>query len=128
MISANRDLTNLENILFQIFISGVGLTGSYILGKWATEDVEREAIRPHARSAFRRLVSLYQSLSRIAHMVASSESDEENAKMLALREIIIREIRTADDALEDWADIVPEEVKRYREEIRQIELRGNGDD
>ena len=128
MISANRDLTNLENILFQIFISGVGLTGSYILGKRATEGVARESIRPHARSAFRRLVSLYQSLSEIAYLVASSESDEENAKMLALREIIVREIRTADDALEDWADIVPEEVKRYREEIRQMELRGNGDD
>lgn len=48
--------------------------------------------------------------------------------MLALREIIVREIRTADDALEDWADIVPEEVMKYREEIRQMQMRGNEND
>ncbi len=61
-------------------------------------------------------------------MVASSEPEKEDAKMLALREIIIREIRTPDDALEDWADIVPEEVMKYREEIRQMQLRGDRND
>ncbi len=114
-VAATRSLTYLEGVILQLFTLLAGLGGSFIFGRQSAREAAREFIKPHARSAFRRLLSLYQSLSRVADVIESSrnsESPEENQVTLAkLEAIVVEQISSADDAIEDWRDIVPEDVQ-----------------
>ena len=122
--ATKRTLTGLESILWQIFVFAGGLVGSFIFGRQSAREAAREIIKPHARSAFRRLLSLYQSLSRAATTIESaqiSDSHENDQVALArLEEIITEQLSKADDALEDWRDIVPEDVEEL-EQKRQFD-------
>lgn len=114
-----RTLTGLESVLLQLFILASGLIGSFIFGKQSAEKAAKEMIKPHARSAFRRLISLYRGLSRIATVIANnSSSDSETEFTIAkIEEIVISQISTADDALKDWEDVVPEDVKELKKDF-----------
>lgn len=116
-----RTLTGLESTLWQIFVFAAGLTGSFIFGRQSARESAREIIKPHARSAFRRLISLYLSLRRAGTIIESSQSarsDENHQVTLAKLEVIVTEQLTAvDDALEDWNDIVPEEVAELKQKL-----------
>ena len=113
--ATTRPLTNLESVLFQLFTLVTGLIGSFFFGRQSAREAAREIIRPHARSAFRRLVSLYHSLSRVAYVIESpqnSESPKDCQVILAkLEAIVVEQLTAADDALKDWRDIVPEDVE-----------------
>lgn len=122
VVAAYRDLTALENVLLQVFSLGLGLIGSYVLGRESARDAAREMVKPHARSAFRRLLSLYRSLSRLAYAIQIMRSDgdihPETTRVLdKLEGIVVEQIATADDALEDWRDIVPEDVAELRAQL-----------
>lgn len=122
--ATTRTLTGLESILWQIFAFAVGLTGSFIFGRQSAREAAGEMIKPYARSAFRRLLSLYHSLSRAATAIESSQSSEvqEYAQVVLakLEVIVVEQLAAADDALEDWRDIVPEAVKEL-EQKRQYD-------
>jgi hypothetical protein len=123
IMASLRDLTGLENTLLQIFSLGLGLVGSYIMGKESARETAKDIIKPHARSAFRRLLSLYKSLSRLAFAIQSARSGvPENLDAIAildrLEAIVTEQIGTADDALEDWNDVVPEEVANLRAQLQ----------
>ena len=107
-LASVRTLTNLENVLFQIFALATGLTGSFIFGRQSARAAAREMIEPHARSAFRRLRSLYDGLSRVAETIVGTEDDTVKLKMIEA--IVVEHISTADDALADWQDMVPDSV------------------
>ena len=113
--ATTRTLTGLESVILQFFSLLAGLIGSFFFGRQSACEAAREIIKPHARSAFRRLLSLYQSLSRVADVIESSrnsESPEENQVTLAkLEVIVVEQLSSADDAIEDWRDIVPEDVQ-----------------
>lgn len=124
-VSATRDLNHLESSLFQVFALFVGLFGSFIFGRQAASAAARELIRPHARSAIRRIRSLSSGLGRLAVAIERCESPEEYRVTLATLEAIVTEqLGTADDALEDWADIVPEDVSELR---KKLLAEGNGE-
>lgn len=124
-ISTTRPLTNLEGVVFQIMVLLFSLTGSYWFGKQAAIDGARELIRPHARSSFRRLLSLYRSLStQIAIMENCDTPDDYPATFASLKVIVHEQIYTADDALDDWADIVPDDVAELRKEFSEKSLGG----
>ena len=114
-VTTTRPLTDLESVLFQLFTLVTGLIGSFFFGRRSAREAAREIIRPHARSAFRRLVSLYHSLSRVACVIDSpqnSESPKDCQVILArLEGIVVEQLAAADDALKDWRDIVPEDVE-----------------
>ena len=118
-VTTTRTLTGLESVLLQIFALATGLVGSFIFGRQSARKAAREIIKPHARSAFRRLLSLYQSLSQVAAVIESSKncvSREDYRIILARLEASVGEqLATADDALEDWRDIVPEDVEELRQ-------------
>lgn len=124
--SGDRQLTSLENTLFQVLSLGLGLAGSYALG--SSRDAAKEIIKPYAKSAFRRLLSLYNSLSRVAEVIEKSRPTNENeqidpAVLDVLDAIVTAQLDTADDALEDWRDIVSEEVEEVtsRMEAKRVE-------
>ena len=114
-VAATRSLTYLEGVLLQLFSLLAGVGGSFIFGRQSARKAAREIIKPHARSAFRRLLSLYHSLSRVAVTINSSqnfESPVENQVTLAkLEAIVVEQLASADDAIEEWKDIVPEDVE-----------------
>jgi hypothetical protein len=123
VMASERDLTALENTLLQVFSLGLGLVGSYIMGKESAQATAKDIIKPHARSAFRRLLSLYKSLSRLAFAIQTARSGAPgNPEAIAILDrldaIVTEQIGTADDALEDWNDIVPEEVASLRAQLR----------
>ena len=117
-----RTLNGVESVLWQIFVLVAGLTGSFIAGKQTAREAASEIIKPHARSAFRRLISLYNGLSRAANTIESSQSsksDEDYQVLLArLEEIVTAQLTTADDALDDWNDLVPEDVAELKQKLR----------
>ena len=118
VIAATRDLSGLESVLLQIILLAIGSGISFFAGQQLVE----KAAKPHARSAFRRLISLYNGLSRAAKAIESSQSlksDEDYQVLLArLREIVAHQLITADDALEDWRDIVSEDVKELKQDLQ----------
>ena len=118
-VSTIRDLTYLELTISQILPLAVGLFGSYIFGQQSATKAGREIIKPYARSAFRRLLSLYMRISRVANIIAMSRNSEDSHGTLGKIEAIVGEqLATADDALEDWRDIAPEEVDELSRKIQ----------
>ena len=103
-----RTLTPVEIIALQIITLLAGIGGSYLFGRQSAKDASREMIEPHARSAFRRLRSLYDGLSRVAKTIVGTEDDA--VKLKIIEAILVEQISTADDALADWQDVVPESV------------------
>ena len=120
--ATKRTLSGLESTLWQIFAFAGGLAGSFMFGRQSAEEAAREVIKPYARSAFRRLIFLYLTLRRAAtavELAQHSESQENYQVILArLEEIIAAQLMTADDALEDWNDIVPEDVEELKQKLQ----------
>jgi hypothetical protein len=119
VVSMYRPLSGLENVLLQIFSLAIGMAGSYVLGRESASAAARELVKPHARSAFRRLLSLYSSLSRLALAIQNARPSGDTASLHVsvldkLEVMVTEQIVTADDALDDWRDIVPEEVEELR--------------
>lgn len=113
--ATTRPLTNLESVLLQLFTLVTALIGSFFFGRQSARETAGDIIRPHARSAFRRLVSLYRSLSRVAYIIESSQNSESpkdcQVIFVKLEVIVGEQLVAADDALKDWRDIVPEDVE-----------------
>lgn len=124
-IATKRTLTGLESVLLQSFSVGAGLIGSYIFGKQSAREAAKEIIKPHARSAFRRLLSLFQSLSRVAKAIEqhnqSPNDFNADVTIAKLEAIVAEQLATADDALEDWRDIVPDDVEELRQRLIEKE-------
>lgn len=131
-IASQRDLSSLENTLLQVFSLCIGLIGSFMFGKQSAKDGARELIKPHARSAFRRLMSLYESLSRVLNEIEryrdQGPHSSESHTIAKLEAIVIEQLSTADDALEDWNDIVPDEVSELRNKLENSRSNGKNDE
>ena len=111
-----------SDILLQFIFLAIGCGVSYWVGKTSVRKAAEEIVKPHAKSAFRRLRALYENLSRAANVIESgqvSDSQENYQVTLArLEEIVAAQLITADDALEDWNDIVPEEVEELKQKLQ----------
>ena len=126
-VATTRPLTDLESVFLQVFSASTGFIGTFMIGRQSAKNVATEIIKPHARSAFRRLLSLYQSLHRMATIIESSRRSkvaDYNQVVARLDEIALAQISTADDALADWEDIVPEDVKELRQVLSSRRPRG----
>lgn len=105
-VSTQRALTTVEGTLFQIVSLGLGIV-------WAEQQGQRKGL-PHSKSAFRRILSLYKSLARIrTHiqgMPTHFEIDQEATQALHMLDSIVEEqLSTAEDAIEDWKELLPDE-------------------
>jgi len=131
--STTKPLTTLDNSLFQIFTLAVGLVGSYLFGKESATENAKELIRPHAKSAFRRVIAIYLGLVRIGQEVQESQLNLSGNVSLhtsfgKLEGMVTEQIATAADALEDWSDIVPDEVKELRQRLNSATLGGSSNE
>lgn len=118
-----RALTSLESFAFQFLTVLAGLSGSYFFGLQSSEKRVRDGMRPQIRSAFRRLLSLYESLRQVATIAESQEGDAQN-RLDTIRVIVDVQKAVADDALEDWADVDSESVDELRQRLRKESEKG----
>ena len=109
-VAQSRPLTPLEGVLFQLVILAAGLSASYMIGKNAAMEAARGLILPHARSAFRRVLSLYASLDNLSGMIEGMRRDAPDHRLDVIHAIVDGQIYTGEDALEDWRDIIPDDV------------------
>ena len=105
-----RSVSAVENTLFQILISVTGLLGSYIFGRNSARAGAIEVIKPHARAAFRRVTALYNSLYRLSEKIEELKGEVPDHRLDLIQALVNEHIATGQDAIEDWRDIVPEEV------------------
>ena len=70
-----------------------------------------EVIKPHARSAFRRVTALYQSLYRLSNRIEELNRENPDNRLELIQALVHEQIATGQDAMEDWRDIVPEDVE-----------------
>ena len=126
-IAEKRDLTQLEIIFFQILILSTSLIGSYQIGRQTAKDIAREMIKPHAKSAFRRVMSLYRTLSRVAGVIADPDPKNDALKLTLIEGIVVEQINTADDALADWQEVIPESTEELRKKMNERQEGGEAD-
>ena len=107
-ISTKRPLTGLEGTLLQFLSLATGLAGSYVFGKLSSEGAARELIKPAARSAFRRVVWLYGSLTRLGQTLSGEDNAADRVRVAGA--IVAEQLSAASDSMEDWRDLVPDEV------------------
>ena len=105
-----RSLSAVENALFQVFILGTGLLGSYIFGKNSARAGALDVVKPHARAAFRRVFALYSSLYRLSVKIEELKEGVPDHRLDLIQALVNEHISTGEDAIEDWRDLVPEEV------------------
>ena len=122
--TTTRTLTAVESTIWQVFILTAGLAGSFIFGRQSAQEAAREVLKPHARNAVRHLISLFKSISRAGAVIDSSRKFESYQDYHVIRAyfigVITEQLATADDALENWRDILKEEledlIKKLQEE------------
>ena len=124
-VTFTRDFTSLENLLLQIISLTTGLVGSYIFGRQSAREAAKEVLKPHARNAARHLISLYKSVSRAraAAAIGLPQRVESHENYYIIRGYLIaiftEQLATADDALENWRDILEEELEDLIQKLQE---------
>jgi hypothetical protein len=108
--------------------------GSYVLGQVSARQAAQDLVRPHARSAFRRMLNLYAALGRLhtevgqqlTRLTTLTSMDDKTlnfehvrASLMLLEAVVIEQIATGEDAIEDWRDLVPNEVAEIELKARE---------
>lgn len=124
--ASERKLSDLENIQFQIITMGIGLAGSYLLGGVTAREAAEDIVRPHAKSAFRRVMSLYASLARLHNTMdrvkpTLSENPQAIAAIERFQDLVIEQINTSGNTIDDWSDLVPDEVAKVKEKSAALQ-------
>ena len=126
--SSERELTSLEEILFQVIVLGAGLSGSFIFGRsWADMDA-RETVRLHARPVFRRVLDLYHSLYRLSVRVGEFRMQGASNELDVIQAIVDEQIITGESSLEDWRDIAPDVVEELENLFKRLGIGVDNDD
>lgn len=129
--SGERTLNQTELAAFDAITLILSFLGSAAIGGQLQERATRRLIGPHGRSAFRRAAALFAALSRFQQQIgkeraslASQVDDQEFVAMavvdMALDAIMTQvgeQVQTANDAMEDWRDVIPEDIAEMEREL-----------
>ncbi len=126
--ASSRELSAVETILFQVVILGTGLSGSFLFGRSSAADAARDVIRPHARSAFRRVLSMYKSMYGLSVRIEEFQQEDHDHRLDVIRAVVDGQIAAGRDALEDWRDIIPDDVDEMLEWDQERERYDENDD
>lgn len=128
----NRLATSLLQAITLVF----GTWGSFVLGKDASREAALGQVRQHAKSAFRRVLTLYKALGRLKAQAETEMAflegkqdpvtgavslDLAHMGLDKLRLMSLEHIATGEDALEDWRDLAPDEVARIQAQAAYTE-------
>jgi hypothetical protein len=133
LVSRERALTGPEVALFSGVAFGLTIWATFMAARQSTEAAAQASIRPHARSALRRVVTLSGALDRLAALVDRErrqfvlENDDESFDAILfttqarqsldkLAGVVQEQQAAAKDAIEDWSDILPDESRMLKEQ------------
>jgi hypothetical protein len=135
IVTGDEDSTGLENGLLQFIFFAVSTAVAVFLGYISAKEQAKEIVRPHGRKAVRRIVTLGTQIrsfgsvieverERLAHRAkADGELDqfevEKTLEVLASQ--LDGQLQTIEDSIEDWRDVVPEEVAALEQRAREAE-------
>jgi hypothetical protein len=129
-LTGQKDMTNRENGLLQFIFFAAGVALSFYFGRQSVVEAAQDVLRPHGRKAVRRIVNLAQGITSFATVIREQRSllaDQARASsgqvpfeqveftFNTLDIVVAGQLRTAADAIEDWRDIVPDEVRALEE-------------
>lgn len=130
-ITSRDESTNLENGLLQFILFAAGVMFSFYSGRQTVRATTQEVLRPHGTKSVRRLLTLLAGIQTFSVVIdqeriaiEDAADPEANTVSLAaathsfnvIQSHIPGEIRTVGDALEDWRDVVPEQVDELMRE------------
>lgn len=124
-----RELSRVETTLFHIMTWGIGLCASYVFAMIATRSSARQEYALHARASFRRVLGLHNSLFKLSEQIESLRAQElggPNPRLDLLQALVHEQIATVQASVEDWRDIVPDEVEQVEVEIRRAQNASRG--
>lgn len=118
--------------LLQVMTLSIGLVASFVSGRFSAQRAATDVIRPHARSAFRRSLGIFNSFNRTITSLDDTDAqlaeqrDEDGRvdfrlvryALRAIRLQVTEQVGIAGDAMEDWRDVVPEEIERVETRLR----------
>lgn len=133
LVAAKRELTSLESVFLQAAALVIGVWASFSAGKQAGRDEEAARTKASARSAFRRVTRIYEFLGSlitsieerrvVLHHASGNRRDVSissvDASLDVLRVQVTGQIGTANDAMDDWRDLVPEEVAELEQRAQE---------
>jgi hypothetical protein len=111
--------------VLQALAIGFSAWGSYLYAQLSAAAADRDLIRARAKPAFRRMRTLAQGLARQQQAIAdemerleglsdvssrSIELELVRSAMIRLEAMVIEQVVSSTDALEDWRDLAPEQV------------------
>lgn len=108
-----RDLTTFEMLLIQILMLGAGVASSALMGR---AQAARDVIRPHARSALRQLLVLGDSLHRLSGRIEGFRASGDDPRLDYIQTVIDEQMLMGRRAVENWRDIVQDEVDEVYKE------------
>ena len=116
--ASGSEFSVLESFLWQLF----GLVGGVVSSAWLSREMNRGVEKKHARSAFRRLLSLTEQIYKAVNLIEFAQTaktiDEHKIMLARLEETVDSQRAMVNDALEDWNDIVPEEIEKIKVEVQ----------
>lgn len=133
-VTAAPEPNRLAAGLLQGFTLILGIGTSYLFGLASAKSAAEEMLRPHARSAFRRVVALFEAFQRLGNSIGSRTAvleaiaedhdgmvpiDHVRGAMDLLLMQVFEQTGTAGDAIEDWRDLVPSEVAAIEAQARE---------
>lgn len=129
-VSAVRPLSTLELVLWQVVSLSLGLYGSYRFGQNGARNAALDIVRPHARAAVRRILSLRDSLYRLSGRIESFKAQGDDHRLDVIQAIIDEQIPNSRYAVDDWRDLAPDdvaEILKTATEQRGVTKDGNAD-
>ena len=118
VLSFFRAPTAPETALFQFIILICSLIGSYIFGQKAAKIAARNELKLYARPAFRRVIALYNSLTRLSIKIEGLKGEKFDHRLEQIQALVDEHIETGQDAVEDWRDIIPEDVAEIEKRVK----------
>ena len=122
-VSAGRSLSSLESTLLQVLILAASLSGSFLIGRQSARRAARDLMKPAARSAFRRVLGLYASLGRLSETLQQlrATGGDDDSRLDVIQALVTEQQASVNDAMEDWRDLVPEDVGDVEDRLRSRE-------
>lgn len=136
--ASTRETSALENTLLQFLGIFAGAAFSWLIGDGGGQDRAEKEMRARARPAFRRVVRLYEAHGRVVGQIGnlghSLAAQATNGKVdlrlvdAALNTIAVQvseQLGTANDAMEDWRDLAPDDVEELERRANRQDEEGN---
>lgn len=131
-LSGERSLSQTELALFDALTLVISVIGAIWIGQQVEQGQARQLIGPHGRSAFRRATSIFQALRRFERQIQTQRESLPTRTVDGRVDVAIVEmafdvfaaqvgeqVMAASHAMEDWRDIVPEDVEEMERQARE---------